>query len=235
VSYTYSRCIDNGSASSGLEQASAEILDAHNQGFDRGPCLFNVTHALRVNSVYNLPFSGNRLVSGWQLSEILSASTGYPVNVTNGLLPQVANTGGITSDRPNYSGAAGCHPGQITDTVNSLQRTVQWFNPACYAVQPFATLGNVRRNSLIGPGLLNLDFSIIKQTRITEKLNTEFRAEFFNIINHTNLGQPVGGVFSGAGGAASGPVTDFIAGNAGLITSTSTTSRQIQFALKLIF
>jgi hypothetical protein len=234
VSYTYSRCIDNGSASSGLEQASAEILDAYNQGFDRGPCLFNVTHALRVNAVYNLPFTGNRLVSGWQLSEILSATTGYPVNVTNGLLPQVANTGGITSDRPNYSGAPGCHPSQITDTVNAQQRTVQWFNPACYAVQPFATLGNVRRDSLIGPGLLNLDFSIIKQTRITEKLNTEFRAEFFNIINHTNLGQPNGAVFSGAGGAGAA-VGSFIAGNSGLITSTSTTSRQIQFALKLIF
>jgi hypothetical protein len=234
VSYTYSRCIDNGSASSGLEQASAEILDARNQGFDRGPCTFNVTHALRVNSIYNLPFTGNRLVSGWQLGEVLSATTGYPVNVTNGLLPQVANTGGITSDRPNYSGASGCHPSQITDTVNAQQRTVQWFNPACYAVQPFATLGNVGRNSLIGPGLLDLDFSIIKQTKITEKLNTEFRAEFFNIINHTNLGQPNGAVFSGAGGAGAA-AGSFIAGNSGLITSTSTTSRQIQFALKLIF
>jgi hypothetical protein len=111
---------------------------------------------------------------------------------------------------------------------------VQWFNPACYAVQPFGTLGNVGRDSLIGPGLLNLDFSIIKQTRITEKLNTEFRAEFFNIINHTNLGQPNGAVFSGAGGAGAA-VGSFIAGNSGLITSTSTTSRQIQFALKLIF
>lgn len=234
VSYTYSRCIDNGSASSGLEQASAEILDAHNQGFDRGPCLFNVTQALRVNSVYNLPFRGNRLVSGWQLGEILSVTTGFPVNVTNGLLPQVANTGGITSDRPNYSGAAGCHPSQITDTINAQQRTVQWFNPACYAVQPFATLGNVRRNSLIGPNLLDLDFSVIKQTRITEKLNTEFRAEFFNIINRTNLGQPNGAIFSGAGGAGAA-AGSFIAGNAGLITATSTTSRQIQFALKLIF
>ena len=234
VSYTFSRCIDDGSASSGLEQASAEILDARNQGFDRGPCTFNVTHALRVNSIYTLPFTGNRLVSGWQLGEVLSATTGYPVNVTNGLLPQVANTGGLTADRPNYSGAPGCHPSQITDTVNAQQRTVQWFNPACYAVQPFATLGNVRRNSLIGPGLLDLDFSIIKQTRITEKLNTEFRAEFFNIINHTNLGQPNGAVFSGAGGAGAA-AGSFIAGNSGLITSTSTTSRQIQFALKLIF
>jgi hypothetical protein len=81
---------------------------------------------------------------------------------------------------------------------------------------------------------LDLDFSIIKQTRITEKLNTEFRAEFFNIINHTNLGQANGVVFSGAGGAGAA-AGSFIAGNAGLITATSTTSRQIQFALKLIF
>jgi hypothetical protein len=97
VSYTYSRCIDDGSASSGLEQASVEVLDAYNQRFDRAACIFNITHALRVNGLYNLPFHGNRLVSGWQIAEILSTATGYPVNVTNGLLPQVSNTGGISS------------------------------------------------------------------------------------------------------------------------------------------
>ena len=233
LSYTYSRSIDDGSASSGLEQASVEIVDAYNQRYDRGPSTFNVTQALRVNGLYNLPFHGNKLVSGWQIGEILSANTGYPVNVLNGLLPQVANTGGITSDRPNYSGAPGCHPFQITDHVNVAQRTVQWFNPACYAVQPFATLGNVGRNSLTGPGLLDLDFSVIKDTKVTETLSAQFRAEFFNIINHTNLGQPAGAVFAGPGGAGAG--ASFIAGNAGLITTASTTSRQIQFALKLIF
>jgi Carboxypeptidase regulatory-like domain/TonB dependent receptor-like, beta-barrel len=229
VSYTYSRCIDDGSASSGLEQASAEVLDAHFQRFDRGPCIFNITHALRVNGIYNLPFRGNRLVSGWQVGEILSVATGFPVNVVNGLLPQVANTGGITADRPNF--VAGCHRYDVQGKPSGP--FVQWFDPSCFAPQTFGTLGNVKRNSLVGPGLLDLDFSIIKQTRITEKLNSEFRAEFFNIINHTNLGQPSGSVFAGPGGAAAGG--SFIGGTAGLISTASTTSRQIQFALKLIF
>jgi len=237
VSYTYSRCIDDGSASSGVEQASFEITDVYNQRYDRGPCTFNVTQSLRVNSVYTLPFRGNRLVSGWQVSEILSAASGFPVNVMNGLTPQQANTGGLTGDRPDYSGAAGCHPYQIVDQINFAQRNVAWFNPACYAFQPFATLGNVGRDSLNGPGLLDLDFSIIKQTKVTEKLNAEFRAEFFNIINRTNLGQPVAGVFATTAltAASRTPANTFDSATAGLITTAATTSRQIQFALKLIF
>ena len=128
-----------------------------------------------MNSVYTLPFRGNRLVSGWQLSEILSVATGFPINVMTGLTPQESNTGGLTGDRPNFSGAAGCHPGKIVDTVNFAQKTVQWFNPSCYSIQPFGTLGDVPRDSLTGPGLVDLDFSVIKDTRVTEKLNAEFR------------------------------------------------------------
>jgi Carboxypeptidase regulatory-like domain len=230
VSYTYSRSIDNGSASSGLEQGSFEITDVYNQLYDRGPSTFNIDQALRVNSVYTLPFQGNRLVSGWQFAEILSAASGFPVNVMTGLTPQRSNTGGLTGDRPNF--VAGCSPYQISSGVRAqlLQaKLVPWFNPACFAVQAANTLGNVSRDSLIGPGLLDLDFSIIKQTRITEKLNSEFRAEFFNILNRTNLGQPAGAVFAGTGAAP------FFSGTAGVIGSTATTSRQIQFALKLLF
>jgi len=230
VSYTWSRSIDNGSASSGLEQSSFEITDVYNQAYDRGPSTFNVDQALRVNSVYTLPFRGNRLVSGWQVAEILSAAGGFPVNVMTGLTPQRSNTGGLTGDRPDF--VSGCSPYQIPSATKAqlLQvKLVPWFNPACYAIQPANTLGNVSRDSLIGPGVLDLDFSVIKQTRITEKVNTEFRAEFFNILNRTNLGQPSGAVFAGTGAAP------FFSGTAGVITSTATTSRQIQFALKLLF
>lgn len=235
VSYTWSRSIDDGSASSGLEQGSFEITDVYNQSYDRGPSAFNIDQALRVNGVYTFPFVGNRFVSGWQIAEILSVSGGFPVNVLTGLTPQRSNTGGLTGDRPDFSGAPGCHPNRIVDqavrnpATPSVVTFVNWFDPSCYTVQPAATLGNVPRNPLIGPGLLDLDFSVIKQTRITEKLNSEFRAEFFNILNHANLGQPVSAVFAGTGAAP------FISGTAGIITSTSTTSRQIQFALKLIF
>ncbi|MGA2508767.1 MAG: hypothetical protein ABSG27_00940, partial [Candidatus Acidiferrales bacterium] len=99
---------------------------------------------------------------------------------------------------------------------------------------PLDTLGNVGRDSLTGPGLLDLDFSVIKQTKITEKLNAELRAEFFNILNHTNLGQPATGVFAGSRGVLPDP-SAYISATAAAITSTSTTSRQIQFALKLTF
>jgi hypothetical protein len=235
VSYTWSRSIDNGSASSGLEQSDFEITDVYNQVYDRGPSSFNVDQALRVNAVYSLPFTGNRWISGWQLSEILSAAAGFPVNVLTGLTPQRSNTGGLTGDRPDFSGAAGCSPNHILDstvrnpTQPNVVTFVNWFDATCYTVQPANTLGNVPRDGLIGPGLLDLDFSVIKQTRITEKLDTEFRAEFFNILNHANLGQPAGAVFAGTGAAP------FISGTAGVITSTATTSRQIQFAVKLIF
>jgi Carboxypeptidase regulatory-like domain/TonB dependent receptor-like, beta-barrel/TonB-dependent Receptor Plug Domain len=236
VSYTYSRCIDDGSASSGLEQGSFELTDVYNPAYDRGTCTFNVTNALRVNSVYSLPFRGNRLVSGWQVSEILSAASGFPVNILTGLTPTQSNTLGLTGDRPNYSGAAGCNPSEIVDTKNFAQHYVQWFNPACYAIEPYGTLGDVGRDSLNGPGLLDLDFSIIKDTRLTERLNAEFRAEFFNIINRTNLGQPNAAIFAGTRGSPAAPLgTAFTSATAGIITSTATTSRQIQFAVKLTF
>jgi hypothetical protein len=230
ISYTWSRSIDNGSASSGLEQGSFEITDVYNQAYDRGPSTFNVDQALRINGVYTFPFEGNRFVSGWQIAEILSAAGGFPVNVLTGLTPQRSNTGGLTGDRPDV--VPGCQPYQISSATRAqlLQaKLVPWFNAACYTIQPANTLGDVPRDSLIGPGLLDLDFSIIKQTRITEKLNSEFRAEFFNILNRTNFGQPAGGVFAGPAAAP------FISGTAGVITTTATTSRQIQFALKLLF
>ncbi len=89
------------------------------------------------------------------------------------------------------------------------------------------TFGNAGRDSLTGPGLATLDLSATKKFEITERVNLQFRAEFFNILNHANFNTPNPIVFSSA---TSGPLT-----SAGLITSTSTTSRQIQFGLKLLW
>jgi hypothetical protein len=105
-------------------------------------------------------------------------------------------------------------------------------------VQPFGTLGNVPRSSLEGPGFLNLDTSIIKRTQIWESVNMEFRAEFFNIINHTNFGLPI----SIATTTGAFPFTQSIApaglpGEAASIGATVTpnSQREIQFALKFTF
>ena len=89
------------------------------------------------------------------------------------------------------------------------------------------TYGNVSRNALVGPGLTTLDLSAAKNTRLTERLGLQFRAEVFNVLNHTNFLTPNEVVYTSA--------TSGISPTAGVITSTSTTSRQIQFGAKLQF
>ena len=103
----------------------------------------------------------------------------------------------------------------------------QYFNPNAFILQPAGTYGNVQRNCLIGPGMSELDLSLLKATRLSERVNLQFRTEFFNILNHTNFGTPNAVVFT-----SSSPVPS---STAGLITYTRTTSRQIQFGLKLLF
>jgi Carboxypeptidase regulatory-like domain/TonB dependent receptor/TonB-dependent Receptor Plug Domain len=244
LSYTYSRCIDDGSVSSGLEQGAFEVSDFYDHAYDRGPCTFNVTHAFSANGVYLLPFKGNRVVAGWEFSGILTATSGLPINVLTGPGEPggQSNLGGIQGDRPDYSGTCPGGKSQILDrtTYGSASTTpnVQWFNPTCYVPEAFGTLGNVGRDSIYGPGQFDLDFSIIKDTKITEKLSTQFRAEFFNILNHTSLGQPEPGVFGGTGGPTAGPTSDgtlFQSATAGQILTTAGANREIQFALKLIF
>ena len=103
----------------------------------------------------------------------------------------------------------------------------QYFNPNAFAIPASGTYGNVGRNVLNGPGLATTDLSIAKNTAISEKLRAQFRAEFFNIFNRANFGTPNAVVFTSAGSAPSS--------TAGVITATASTSRQIQFGLKLLW
>jgi hypothetical protein len=104
----------------------------------------------------------------------------------------------------------------------------QWFNPACFTLQPAGTLGDLGRDVATGPGLLTTDLALLKDTKIRESMNLQFRAEFFNIFNRANFGLPVATVFS----SATGPVEN---SQFGKITSIVGTPRQVQLALKLIF
>jgi hypothetical protein len=230
VSYTYSKCLTTGSVSSGLEQGIYEQADPYNRKYDYGRCSFDIKHNLVANGLYSLPFKGNRLVSGWQFTSILRVSTGLPVTIQEGGGPfDIARLGAIQGDRPNYSGT--CPGGR--DQV--LGKWYAWFNPLCYAVQPVGTLGTVPRSSVTGPGLVNLDSSIIKNTKLWERVNTEFRAEFFNVLNHTNLGQPASYGLLGFGGTTPPFAPYGGVGLSGASTATATTQREIQFALKFIF
>ena len=100
---------------------------------------------------------------------------------------------------------------------------IQWFDPSCYVAQTAGYMGDVGRNSIPGPGYVGVDFSILKNTKLRENTTLQFRAEFFNIINHVNLGTPEGTL----GG---GPPVLF-----GQVATTLGTPRQIQFAVKLNF
>lgn len=224
VNYTYSHCIDNGSFATSLEQFAQLQTNAYNQAYDYENCDFDVRHNLSVNGIYALPFKANRLVSGWQVATIFGVHSGMPVNVYNAGQYDPANLGSEWASRPNYSFAAGCNPNHIVDRVYS-PGVVQWFSSSCYEPQAPGFLGNVRRNSLPGPGTLDLDLSIIKNTKITEKVNMQFRAEAFNVMNHFNPGAPFGGIFQ----------TSAVDGLSTTSQSPIVTPRQIQFALQFQF
>jgi len=227
VNYTYSHCIDDGSFATSLEEFQQLQTDSYNQAYDYENCLFDVRHNLNVNGVYSLPFKGNRAVAGWQIAAILGVHSGLPVNITNNMAGVPLDPADLStewSSRPNYSFAPGCNPNHIIDKAVA-PGVIQWFDPSCYEAQAEGFLGNVRRNSVPGPGTLDLDASVIKNTKITETLTIQFRAEAFNIMNHFNPGAPTG--FINLANGTSGQTT--------LSQAPVVTPRQIQFALRLEF
>ena len=224
ISYTYSECTDIGSGSFGLD-AGTNFQNPYSPNDDRGWCAFHVRHNLVLNSMYTLPFHGNKLVDGWQLSGIFTHHTGVPVNVTDGFIQAFQN--GTTANRPNRV------PGDCNPVNKNPEQPngVFWINPACFTLPPVGELGNVARNYVIGPSAIDLDAAITKYTSINERIKLQFRAEFFNVLNNVNFGQPGGAIFTqGTNGGGTPSAT------AGQVTSTGNyTSRQIQFGLKLLF
>ncbi len=261
--YTWSKCLDMGSASTSQEQGEWAVYDAYNPKLDRGPCSYNSNQVFTANAIYSLPFHGNRLVSGWELSPIVTRYLGLPMNVQNMLFSYQSNIGGsVQGERP--SAVPGCNP--MTKKVHS-----QWWNPACFVEMPYGTIGSANRDSITNPGFFNADFSVMKNTKVTERINAEFRAEFFGVLNHPNfsLGQqayllsttstitannpeysqlsdpaayePPDQATGSAGGAICNPSGNPNAAVVGpcYVSTTAAqgalSNRQIQFALKLTF
>jgi len=224
VSYTYSECIDDGSGSY-LVDGGTVLANPLNPSYDNGWCAYYNRHNLVANSTYTLPFRKNQLVQGWQLSGILTWHTGYPVTITDGF-SQAFSGGG--ANRPNV--APGCSDNPKMTTGNTVN---DYFNTSCFTLPSVGLLGDLGRNTLIGPGFVDFDSSLAKTTRIpkiSEKFAVQFRAEFFNLLNHPNFSAPASGVFvQGANGGGNPNPT------AGRITSTIDPARQIQFGLKILF
>ncbi len=218
LSYVFSRCVDGAYTYGGLggNNGTSSWTNPYDGSVDKGLCSFDIRHNLTFNALYTLPFRGNRLVEGWQVSGIESYRTGVPFSITDGF-DRGLEANNFSTPRPNY--VAGCD-------ITAGQSVAHWYNPACFQLEPVGTLGNAGRNIGTAPGYTALDFAVLKSTKVTERVSAQFRAELFNILNHTNFSTPTVGAFTGSGAPAA---------NAGTITAIVGTSRQIQFALKVLF
>jgi hypothetical protein len=233
-SYTWSKNIDTGSASVLGDPFSNSIssLFWFCNSCRRGLSDYNVAHNLTVNYIWDLPTPknwgaiGSHLLGGWEVGGIISAQTGVPITPLIGGDPLGLNsTDPYAFPNRNYS-APGCktavNPGNVSGYINL----------SCFSVpNPLTLMGNSGRNTIIGPGILTWDSSLFKNNyirRISETFNVQFRAEMFNLLNRANFSTPFDNetLFSATGA----PI-----GNAGALDQTSTTAREIQFALKLIW
>jgi hypothetical protein len=231
LSYTFSRSIDESSGinSQDFDNSTMYSIDFYNRKADRGLSSFSVTHVLVANWGYELPFARTStgftgvLLKGWQLNGIVAAQSGTPFEVRLGH-NQSGNLNTIDfslHERPDLK------PGWSNNPI--LGDPARWFDPNAFQLQTTNRIGNLGRNTLIGPKLVNVDFSLFKQFMLAERKNLLFRAEIFNIFNHPNFGVP-----NAANRTALTSAGELNA-TAGAILNTVTTSRQIQFGLKLNF
>jgi hypothetical protein len=234
--YTFASNLDDGSAwnTSVSANTPAFVMYPGNPGLDYGPAATNIRHAAAINGTWELPFSGGllanpvakQLVGGWSVSGIATLQSGFPLSPQLGYNP----TGSGDTRNP-------VRPNLVPNFHGPLyKKTVaQWFNPAAFSAPYPGTFGNVGRDTLTGPGLSELDLAMVKNTTIHEGLRAQFRAEFFNILNRANFTTPNPVVFS-SGPTPKAPTAEVEpSATAGVVSATSTTSRQIQFGLKLLF
>lgn len=230
--YTYSKALDDGDSLNATTAGNAPALasNPYNLSADWGPATFNATNIGVISAIYELPFGrgkpfakdlsglANGFVGGWSVASIVTLQSGFPIT------PQLSYNPSNNGDTRN----------PVRPFVNPDFRgpvvtgnPAQWFNPAAFLQPPANSgfYGNLGRDTLNGPGLATWDFSALKNTAVSERLTIQFRAELFNLLNRANFNTPNLIVFTPNG----------VSGTAGAITSTSTTSRQVQFALKLLW
>jgi hypothetical protein len=225
--YTFASNLDDGSAwnTSVSANTPAFVMYPGNPGLDYGPAATNIRHAGAINGTWQLPW-GHGLINGWSLSGIATLQSGFPLSPQLGYNP----TGnGDTRNPVRPDRTPGFQGPLYSKTVK------QWFNPAAFSAPYPGTFGDLGRDTLTGPGLSELDLSVAKSTTIREGLRAQFRAEFFNVLNHSNFTTPNPVVYS-SGPTPKTPTAEAQESpTAGVISATATTSRQIQFGLKLLF
>ncbi|GAC1702473.1 MAG: hypothetical protein NVS9B4_07940 [Candidatus Acidiferrum sp.] len=215
ASYTFGKSLDFGSSAASGGGAVGNPQTVTNLRAGYGPSGYDVKHRFVGSWVYELPFGpgksllkdgfSSRLLGGWQLSGITTLSTGRPFSLS---LSQ-----GVNNGAPSW-------PNRICSGNLPNPDPAKWFDTSCFVAPPNNTYGNVGRGVLYGPGTVNFDLSLVKNTAIRERLHAQIRLDVFNAFNTPNFGFPNTSIGSSA---------------AGRITSTINDNRDLQLALKLEF
>ena len=213
-SYTWAKSLDFGgtAASGGGNTGNPQTITNIRAG--RGASGFDVRHRWITNYLYELPFGKNKkwandsgvadaIIGEWQMSGIVTFSTGRPFNVSLST--------GVNNGAPSW-------PNRIGDGKLDNPDPAGWFDTSAFVAPPANTYGNVARGVLYGPGIVQFDLSFMKSFRVTEQVKVEFRMDAFNIFNTPQFGNP---------NASIGSPT------VGKITSTNADNRDLQFALKV--
>jgi hypothetical protein len=230
--YTWAKALDDGDSLNATAAGNAPglVSNPFNVKADWGPATFDVRNVGVVSGTYALPFGrqqpffsrargfSNALIGGWTANSIVTLQSGFPF--TPQLSYNPSNNGDSKNPvrpyaNPSFTGSA------------ILGTPTQWYNPAAFLAPPSGSgfYGNQGRDTLSGPGVATWDLSMLKDTAIHDRVNLQFRAELFNLLDRANFNTPNLVVFTPSG----------VSPTAGVITSTSTTSRQVQFALKLLW
>ncbi len=236
--YTWSKALDDGDSlnSTTANNAPGLVSNPFHLRADWGPATYDARNIGVIDVVYDLPFGGgrrfaadltggrNRLASGWSVNSIITAQSGFPFT------PQLSYNPTRNGDTKN----------PVRPFVNPsfsgpiiVGKPDEWFDANAFLTEPNNSgfYGNLGRDSLLGPGLATWDFSVVKETAIRESLRLQLRAEMFNLTNRANFSTPnliVAILSPGSNNPQANPA-------AGQSTSTSTTSRQVQFALKFLW
>jgi hypothetical protein len=236
--YTFSKVLDDGDSYNATAAGNAPglVSNPYSVRADWGLGTFDVRNAGVITATYDLPLGhgrhwlgstngfGGALASGWAVNSVVTLQDGFPF--TPQLSYNPSNDGDTRNPvrpfvNPSFSGPV------IVGSPN------EWFNPAAFAAVPNNSgfFGNLGRDTFIGPGLGSWDFSVMKDTQLHERMSLQFRAEIFNLLNRANFTTPslIVAVL------APGSTTPISSGVGGLITGTSTSSRQVQFGLKLLW
>jgi hypothetical protein len=227
--YTYGKTITVGSIDTFGGSDSPEVQDHTDRRASRGRAGNDLTHVFVLDYAWDIPLQTwlpaqssamGRLVNGWKVMGITSSRSGFPIYVRSGL--DNRGTGNSIAQRPDLRTDVSPKMDDYHESSNHL-----FLNPAAFAdpcssrqmKRPCGIYGNLGKNVLSGPSAFNFDFSVMKETTVTERSLLQFRMEFFNLLNVVNFDNPNAQLSSGTFGR---------------ITSAAA-AREIQLALKLIF